>query len=96
MTSLKMIVTSFQLLRCSTNYKCCAFVLLVNTPRQMVNVGTYVVTYAKVRTKELVEILDKLDDVDYRVYCAIEQAGNVGIWTADIRKFTGLLVSQKD
>lgn len=52
------------------------------------------VTYAKVRTKELVEILDKLDDVDYRVYCAIEQAGNVGIWTADIRKFTGLLIHQ--
>ncbi|UKK00483.2 DNA-directed RNA polymerase III [Theileria orientalis] len=46
------------------------------------------------RDSYLVEKLKLLQDFEYLVFCTIETAGNKGIWTADIRKITGLLIHQ--
>ncbi|BAM39138.1 DNA-directed RNA polymerase III [Theileria orientalis strain Shintoku] len=46
------------------------------------------------RDSYLVEKLKLLQDFEYSVFCTIETAGNKGIWTADIRKITGLLIHQ--
>ncbi|CDI79327.1 DNA-directed RNA polymerases III, 39 kDa polypeptide, putative [Eimeria acervulina] len=43
-----------------------------------------------VRPANLIPALKQLDALDYKVYCAVELAGNTGVWTADIRKSTGL------
>ncbi|CDI86500.1 DNA-directed RNA polymerases III, 39 kDa polypeptide, putative [Eimeria praecox] len=43
-----------------------------------------------VRPANLIPALKQLDALDYKVYCAVELAGNTGVWTADIRKTTGL------
>ncbi|CDJ43060.1 DNA-directed RNA polymerases III, 39 kDa polypeptide, putative [Eimeria tenella] len=43
-----------------------------------------------VRPANVIPALKQLDALDYKVYCAVELAGNTGVWTADIRKSTGL------
>ncbi|CBZ55810.1 putative DNA-directed RNA polymerases III, 39 kDa polypeptide [Neospora caninum Liverpool] len=42
------------------------------------------------RPSNVIGKLKTLDAFDYKVYCAIEQAGTTGVWTADLRKSTGL------
>ncbi|KAL7065919.1 putative DNA-directed RNA polymerase III subunit RPC6 [Cryptosporidium serpentis] len=42
------------------------------------------------RSEIIASKLNKLTPDEYQVYCCIENAGNQGIWTADIRKVTGL------
>ncbi|KAF7456836.1 DNA-directed RNA polymerase III RPC6 [Cryptosporidium felis] len=44
----------------------------------------------QLRTEEVACKLNKLTQEEYLVFCSIEDAGNQGIWTADIRKNTGL------
>ncbi|KAH8582276.1 DNA-directed RNA polymerase III RPC6 [Cryptosporidium sp. chipmunk genotype I] len=44
----------------------------------------------QLRTEEVACKLNKLSNEEYLVFCSIEDAGNQGIWTADIRKNTGL------
>ncbi|KAF8821582.1 Dna-directed Rna polymerase III RPC6 [Cardiosporidium cionae] len=46
--------------------------------------------WCKIRPEHTIQIIKTLDANDYRIYCTIEEAGNRGIWTADIRKQTGL------
>ncbi|KAL8274574.1 hypothetical protein Esti_001477 [Eimeria stiedai] len=43
-----------------------------------------------VRPANVIPALKQLDSLDYKIYCAVELAGNTGVWTADIRKSTGL------
>ncbi|KAL8436339.1 hypothetical protein Efla_005965 [Eimeria flavescens] len=43
-----------------------------------------------VRPANIIPALKQLDALDYKIYCAVELAGNTGVWTADIRKTTGL------
>lgn len=50
--------------------------------------------FGVMRNVDTVKILKELRDIDYTVYCIIERAGNKGIWTADIRKISGLLIHQ--
>ncbi|KAK2195692.1 bifunctional RNA-binding domain superfamily/YbiA-like superfamily/Forkhead-associated (FHA) domain/RNA polymerase Rpc34/NADAR/RNA recognition motif domain/SMAD-FHA domain superfamily/Winged helix DNA-binding domain superfamily/RNA polymerase Rpc34-like/Nucleotide-binding alpha-beta plait domain superfamily/Winged helix-like DNA-binding domain superfamily [Babesia duncani] len=50
--------------------------------------------YAALRDPSTVDKLNALQPPDYSVYCTIETAGNRGVWTADIRKATGLLIHQ--
>ncbi|PHJ16265.1 dna-directed rna polymerases 39 kda [Cystoisospora suis] len=42
------------------------------------------------RPSNVIGKLKTLDAFDYKIYCAIEQAGTAGVWTADLRKNTGL------
>ncbi|EAN33890.1 RNA polymerase Rpc34 subunit family protein [Theileria parva strain Muguga] len=50
--------------------------------------------YGVLRDDDLVGKLMKLKDIDYKIFCTIETAGNKGIWTADIRKILGLHINQ--
>ncbi|KAH8741171.1 RNA polymerase III C34 subunit [Cryptosporidium ryanae] len=48
----------------------------------------------QLRTEDVAFKLNKLSNEEYLVFCSIEDAGNQGIWTADIRKITGLQTHQ--
>eukprot|EP01069_Polyplicarium_translucidae_P007600 Polyplicarium_translucidae@DN312_c0_g1_i1.p1 len=43
-----------------------------------------------VRDLDVAQRLSSLTEDEYKVYCAVERAGDQGIWTADIRKATHL------
>ncbi|GIX62610.1 RNA polymerase rpc34 subunit containing protein [Babesia caballi] len=49
--------------------------------------------YVRLRDKVSREQVARLQDVEYAVFCAIETAGNRGIWTADIKKLCEITVS---
>lgn len=48
----------------------------------------------KMRPQEIVKKLIKLSDVDFLIYTKVENSHNNGIWTADLRKQTKLLIHQ--
>ncbi|XP_954135.1 DNA-directed RNA polymerase III (-specific) subunit (RPC34) [Theileria annulata] len=50
--------------------------------------------YGVLRDDDLVGKLLKLKDIDYKIFCTIETAGDKGLWTADIRKILGLHINQ--
>ncbi|KAK1443279.1 RNA polymerase Rpc34 like protein [Babesia gibsoni] len=50
--------------------------------------------YVKLRDKMSQEQVSRLQDAEYAVYCAIETAGNRGIWTADIKKICEITGNQ--
>ncbi|EKX73665.1 DNA-directed RNA polymerase III, putative [Theileria equi strain WA] len=49
--------------------------------------------YAFLRDQETINQLQKLQPAEYSVYCLVETAGNKSIWSADIKRITGLSVS---
>lgn len=49
---------------------------------------------SQLRNEKLVQTLKKLDVVEYLVFCCIENSGNQGISTTDIRKFTNIPTNQ--
>lgn len=48
----------------------------------------------RMRPQEIVKKLIKLSDVDFLIYTKVENSHNNGIWTADLRKQTKLLIHQ--
>lgn len=50
--------------------------------------------YARMRKEEIIKKLSKLSIVDYTIFTKVEASQNNGIWTADIRKQSKLLIHQ--
>ncbi|KAK1936375.1 RNA polymerase rpc34 subunit containing protein [Babesia divergens] len=50
--------------------------------------------YVKLRDKASQDQVSRLQDIEYAVYCAIETAGNRGIWTADIKKICEITLTR--